>query len=662
MTGMQTSPPYQGFRGDINGLRAWAVMAVILYHFGVPGFGGGFVGVDVFFVISGFLMTGIVIKGLEQGSFSVLAFYGARIRRIVPALLALCFVLMVLGYAVLSPPDYKTLATHVISAIGFVSNFKFWDEAGYFDISSHEKWLLHTWSLSVEWQFYLLLPVLLSGVWRWKQGRLPQIGVLLGGGGLSLALSVMLTDSYPSTAFFLLPMRAWEMLAGGLVFILSPVLRSSNSSRRWIETCGFVLVVFSIVNFDMESSWPGWRALVPVLGAMMIVLANIQGSLWTGGRVAQWLGDRSYSLYLWHWPVFVGLVYTELQREFWVVALGIGLTLILGDLSCRWIENPSRRILGKTKRYRFVGIVAVVFLLVGVPALTVRQLDGVGGRLPAIVEKAAAESNNFNHRVEECHSYKGIVSPSCVWGGSEWKVIALGDSHISVAMPAIADVQENAGAVQWSYSGCPFVLGLKVNRINVGKLGSDYQCEGFIEWARSQLANLSPQLPVLILNRYALQAFGPNEVNSASEKPRVYFSEMHQHTSKEFLEEFSKHIVDTACEISRQRRVYLVRPIPEMGFDVPKTLSRRLALGLNEDVSISLEDYRKRNQWVWAAQDEAAKRCGVKILDPLPYLCDQSRCYGSRNLQALYMDSNHLSETGNKLLTPMFRLVFDENK
>jgi peptidoglycan/LPS O-acetylase OafA/YrhL len=119
---MQTIPSPRGFRGDVNGLRAWAVMAVILYHFGVPGFGGGFVGVDVFFVISGFLMTGIVIKGLEQGSFSVLAFYGARIRRIVPALLGLCFFLLVLGYAVLSPPDYKTLATHALSAISFVSN------------------------------------------------------------------------------------------------------------------------------------------------------------------------------------------------------------------------------------------------------------------------------------------------------------------------------------------------------------------------------------------------------------------------------------------------------------------------------------------------------------------------------------------------------------
>lgn len=657
---MQANSPSKGFRGDINGLRAWAVMAVILYHFGVPGFGGGFVGVDIFFVISGFLMTGITVKGLEQGSFSILAFYVARIRRIVPALMGLCFVLLVLGYAVLSPPDYKTLATHVLSAIGFVSNFKFWDEAGYFDVSSHEKWLLHTWSLSVEWQFYLILPLLLSAVWRWRRGRLPQIVVLLVGVTLSLGLSISLTGRYPTTAFFLLPMRAWEMLIGGLVFIYSSAFRSGEHSRQRLELFGFALVVFSIVMFDMESSWPGWRALVPVLGTAMIMLANIQQSSLTGGRLAQWLGDRSYSLYLWHWPIIVALVYGELHRAYWAVGIGIALTLVFGDISCRWIENPSRRILGRATPLGFVGIVLTVFMCVGLLALTVRLKHGVAGRLPAIVEQVAAEANNVNPRVKECQAYKGRVSPSCVWGGDRWKVIALGDSHLSVAMPAITLGREEAGVVQWSYSGCPFIPGMKINLENVGQLGSDYHCEDFIEWARSQLAALPSHVPVVILNRYAAQAFGLNESNSVSEKPRVYFSKAYSRASAEFLDEFRDHIVDTACELAKQRRVYLVRPIPEMGFDVPKTLSRRLAFGLKEDVSVSMEDYRKRNQWVWDAQDLAQKRCGVKILDPLPYLCDASRCYGSRNLQALYFDSNHLSETGNKLLAPMFQVVFDE--
>ena len=140
------------FRPDINGLRAWAVIAVVLYHFGVPGFQGGFVGVDIFFVISGFLMTGIITKGIVKGKFSFLEFYLARAKRIIPALVAVCATLLVLGWTFLPSTDYKTLASHSVYSLLFLSNFEYWLSAGYFDAESHEKWLLHTWSLSVEWQ------------------------------------------------------------------------------------------------------------------------------------------------------------------------------------------------------------------------------------------------------------------------------------------------------------------------------------------------------------------------------------------------------------------------------------------------------------------------------------------------------------------------------
>ena len=161
---IQNASTAPGFRSDINGLRAWAVAAVTFYHFGIPGFRGGFVGVDVFFVISGFLMTGIVVSGLERGEFSILAFYLARARRILPAQIVLCAVLLALGWWLLLPVEYKKLGTQAVFSLAFLSNIKFWLEAGYFDAASHEKWLLHTWSLAVEWQFYLLLPLVLLAV------------------------------------------------------------------------------------------------------------------------------------------------------------------------------------------------------------------------------------------------------------------------------------------------------------------------------------------------------------------------------------------------------------------------------------------------------------------------------------------------------------------
>ena len=178
------------FRDDINGLRAWAVIAVIFYHFGVYGFAGGFVGVDIFFAISGFLMTGIVVEGLERSKttpFSVIGFYMARARRILPALIALCAALLVLGWWVLTPVDYKMLGTHSAAGVSFISNIQFWREAGYFDTQSHEKWLLHTWSLAVEWQFYIILPLVLTAVWKWRPNRHSITVVMLVGLITSLA-------------------------------------------------------------------------------------------------------------------------------------------------------------------------------------------------------------------------------------------------------------------------------------------------------------------------------------------------------------------------------------------------------------------------------------------------------------------------------------------
>ncbi|MBM3392738.1 MAG: acyltransferase, partial [Betaproteobacteria bacterium] len=205
------------FRADINGLRGIAVLAVVLYHFGVIGFGGGFVGVDVFFVISGYLMTKIILEPLSAQRFSLPAFYLARARRIVPGLAALCALLLLYGWYRLSPIDYKLLAKHVGSSLAFVSNQVFWKESGYFDADAHEKWLLHTWSLSVEWQFYLAYPLLILVARRLFGHRANFAIVLWMLFVASLAWSAWLAFANPSKAFFLLPTRAWEMLAGGLI-------------------------------------------------------------------------------------------------------------------------------------------------------------------------------------------------------------------------------------------------------------------------------------------------------------------------------------------------------------------------------------------------------------------------------------------------------------
>ena len=646
-----------GFRGDINGLRAWAVVAVILYHFGVPGFGGGFVGVDVFFVISGFLMTGIVVGSLERGKFSLLAFYLARARRILPALIVLCAVLLALGWWVLLPVDYKALGTHAVFSLAFLSNIKFWREAGYFDAASHEKWLLHTWSLAVEWQFYLLLPLVLLAVWKWRPGRRPVMVVMAVGLLLSLALSVVATSLRPIAAFYLLPTRAWEMLAGGMVYLLANRWALTARQRIALEAAGIALVIGSIVGFDASSPWPGWRALVPVVGTAAMLLAAQPASRWTAHSTAQWLGTRSYSLYLWHWPIVVALTYLELQSDPKAIAAGLVLTLVLGDLSYRLVETPARVQLGRLRMsWGAVGLLGAA-VAVAAPGVGVLVKEGVTGRFSPEIEVVSQETLNRNPRMDECHPSTGIASPSCVFGGSNLRAIVMGDSHANgiVSSVAAATLHTDDGVMEWSYSGCPTLQG--AHRVS----DKERQCAAFFDWAVEKLKSVPPDIPLVILNNstnYVVGHSGPwVEKNN---KPAVYFNNLYETTSPAFLTEFSKHLTDTACQLAKNRPVYLMRPIPVMAVDVPKTMSRAMRLDKSKDISISLADYHERNAFIWAAQDATRDQCGVKILDPLPYLCLDGRCHGAKNGRPLYFDSHHISEYGNKFLVPMFAEVFQK--
>ncbi|NNH87946.1 acyltransferase family protein [Acinetobacter terrae] len=326
------------FRNDINGLRAIAVIAVVLFHFNASWVPGGFAGVDVFFVISGFLMTGIIFRGIEQENFSILKFYVARANRIIPALAVLCLVLLIFGWFYLTPLDYKALGKHAASSMAFLSNIIYWREAGYFDAASHEKWLLHTWSLSVEWQFYIIYPLILVAMRKFMSIDKIKLFILLGT-VLGFIFCVIATYKWPNPSYYLLPTRAWEMMIGGVAYLYPLTLQENR--KKIVEWIGVILIIGSYFLISAENLWPGYLALFPVLGSFLIIQANRNNSIITNNIIFQKLGAWSYSIYLWHWPLVV-IIYTFSLPDHYIY-LGVILSIFFGFLSYKYIEKIKFR-------------------------------------------------------------------------------------------------------------------------------------------------------------------------------------------------------------------------------------------------------------------------------------------------------------------------------
>lgn len=466
------------FRHDINGLRALAVIAVVLYHFGVPAFSGGFAGVDIFFVISGYLMTGILLSR-PAGSLGaqIAAFYLARARRIIPALAALCLVLLTAGWFFLSPYDYRELAQHVGSSALFLSNHVYLNEAGYFDADAREKWLLHTWSLSVEWQFYLIYPlVILLGRRVVGSGRRRMAGLLIALTLLSFALALWWTESRPAAAFFVLPTRAWEMLSGGLAYLLADHWRNAAGAPRfrWLEVPGLLLIAAALLLIDEGRPWPGFWALLPVLGAWLVIVAGNNERSGLGWLPLRLTGLWSYSIYLWHWPLVVALDKAGLLDVWpWKVA-GVVASFLLGWLSYVLVEQSFRRISAGRSPKRLavmaLALVAVAFVL----AWLVYRGDGLrdirfAGN-PALPAVKVVEQYPRQFRARHDQHYRSGTcflngqlpnenfADACRPQAGAW--LLWGDSHGAHLWPGFAAQAISTRVGQLTVSGCPPLIGI----------------------------------------------------------------------------------------------------------------------------------------------------------------------------------------------------------
>jgi peptidoglycan/LPS O-acetylase OafA/YrhL len=633
---------------------------VLLFHFQVPGFQAGFIGVDLFFVLSGFLMMAIIKKGLEQSSFSLIGFYLARARRILPALSVVVVALLVLGWFWLPTPDYKALGTQSFYTMGFLSNWQFWQEAGYFDAAAHEKWLLHTWSLGVEAQFYLLFPLFLLLLWKLRSKESSIWIGLIVAFGASFALSAFASSRWSAASFYLLPTRGWELLAGALIFMISTHAAPTGLRSTLTLTAGWLLLALSMVTISDQTPWPGVWSLLPVLGAAAILLAQNNQSILCNNSLIDWLGSRSYSLYLWHWPLMVALHFASLNHSVLWTGLAALMSLVAAELSYRLVETPLRTHLKNFSPKQQIVLFFATISLVTITALGVRFLD-LSNRLPPAVQKAALEAENIDPRRDECLMGLGSTgSPGCLYGSGEPSVVLLGDSHAASVATALGEVLETRGesAILWALGGFRMLEGARYFDAEREDLYHNFQ-----KWINKQLMQLPPSMPIVVVGRYSFDLNGSIENPQEAGKPRVYFDKKHPPgDSAEFQRAFQEALITSVCQLSKRHDVYLMRPIPEMRHHVPNRLSRDILFrGKVEDIKITKEAYHDRQRVIWEAQDKAADRCGVAILDPLLFLCDDSHCYGSREGRPLYFDDDHLSEHGNKFLIPMFETIATKN-
>lgn len=637
------------FRYDINGLRAYAVVLVVLFHFGILGFSAGFIGVDIFFVISGFLMTSIVIKSLEKGNFSLLNFYLSRGIRIVPALLVVSIILLILGWFFLLPPDYRALGKHTFSSINFFSNLIYWKESGYFDTSSHNKALLHTWSLSVEWQFYLVFPILVGLLYKLKKSKLFLFIVFIFATIISFISSIIITSQYPSVGFFFLPTRAWEMLAGGLIFFIP---QEKIPYKKSLEFIGFLLIAISCYIFSTNTLWPSYNAILPVLGAFLILVAHQQNSIFTKGSIFQWLGNNSYSIYLWHWPIVFFLYYFYKNNDYIFIISGVVLSIILGWLSYTYIENPTRKYLSKLNKIKAYSIWIIFVVLISTISLVIYKMDGVENRFSKEIQNILNFTNDMNPRIEECLQDKwGSIINTCTYGNGPVSLVVIGDSHASAMLNGvISSIPKDTSLMSITYRGCQTVENIKyINRkdIECGK-----QVKLIIDFIKKENINA----PILIINRANIIFKGQPEYDP-KDIPIRYINTPFNSYDNNYYQEMRDAYISTLNKFAEKNQVYITRPIPESNFSIPEKLAKVIEYKLpDSDLKISWNQYMDRSDQTWKAQDLAEKsNPNIHVINLTSVFCDNQYCHFTKRKLPLLHDDDHMSWTASLSLTPILK-------
>ncbi|KQS64092.1 hypothetical protein ASG39_12990 [Rhizobium sp. Leaf371] len=648
------------YRPDLDGLRALAILPVLLFHADVALFRGGFVGVDVFFVLSGYFMAKIILSDLEAGTFSFPAFYIRRIRRIIPALFAMMAITAVFAWFRLMPQEFRYFGDSVRAAALFSANVLFRQESGYFDISAEMKPLLHTWSLSMEEQFYILFPISLFLAFTFARRFILHItgGLIL----ISFGACLWATSHSPEKAFFLLHFRVWELLIGALV-AFAPRPNYSERVAALLSTVGLSAILAAIFLYSSATPFPGPFAAVPVLGAALVIHAR--STRWFPARflthgASLFIGRISYSLYLWHWPIIVFYRYETghhltLTDSLMVVVL----SFICATLSWRFIEQPARTAAVFRSRGLVLSLLGTTMAAAATFGFVVTRYEGIPERLPADVYSIySATYDQSPFFAPNCFTdtdgqglqtqaiRDGAVCPMGAAATGAPRFIVWGDSHAAAIAPAIDAAARKAG-----------ISGLFVARASCPPLpDAVFGPERVVNRCRETLAATFGLIEQKKIPYVFMVGYWPKYVHR-TELPGegVFFNTSEPLSLPDWSAPVRDSLKATIDAFAQQgTRAILVQDVPEMGVKVPEALARAKMTDENVDFSLPLSYTLQRQRLARDMLFGLARETGSSIVDPFALLCDATRCHPVANGGILYRDSDHLSLTGARFLSPLF--------
>jgi peptidoglycan/LPS O-acetylase OafA/YrhL len=669
------------YRPDIDGLRAIAVLAVLVFHTDKTLLSGGFVGVDIFFVISGYLITSIIINNITNKEFSLYHFYDRRIRRIIPALFFFLSVISIASYFILFPDDLYKYAKSLLGALFFFSNIYFWRNSGYFAPTSDTIPLLHTWSLSIEEQFYLFFPAfIILVVYFSKKNIRKNIVVLLGVIFIiSFAVSVWGAENKPSATFYLLPTRAWELLLGSLL-VFSPKIKPYKQYRSLLTGGGIIVILMSFYFLSKELSFPGKNALFPCLGAGMIILANHKNkenfvSKFISIKPLVFIGLISYSLYLWHWAFIVFYKYYTLEKPSLVIVLLF--SFIVAIFSWKFIEKPFRETDKKRLPYFslfLVGLGLIIF------SYLIYLTKGIPERLPdklSYMSMGGIKELKNPYR-KRCFTWgeKGIPldqvwKKACRLGESTENMkesfVLIGDSHSDALFTGIDSMAKKAKlkGIFLGFSGCNPVQGMFRKRKS--------KCEEFKKVFYEEIYKHKSIKLVVFSSRWASSLYGntyglgPAEPIKTPVKSLLRLSDKPKEilNIKEREKYFSLKMKETILSLLHSgKKVVLFASIPEVGYHVPRYMARKEMSSINIELVRNKKYFYSRQKFILNLFSKFSKINGVSVLYPHEKLCIKKgdTCMYQIDGKPLYYDDDHLSIYGADYIAPMIEDILKAEK